>query len=241
MTNAERVLSIARKQVGVRENPARSNNVKYNTWYYGRTVYGEDYPWCMAFVQWCYNEALLKLPFLTASCTALYDWYAQNHPECIVKKPTPGCIILYHWPNSKRRFNHTGIFERFDGKNLVAIEGNTGIGGSNETNGGQVMRRVRDPKYAKAFIKPLELEDEMSIDDFIKELTPDQAYKIYIKATDYMARMSLPTSWNSKEQLDQAVKDGITDGTRPMCPTTRLESSIMCDRILKKLLEMLKK
>ena len=54
MATAEKVLSIAREELGTKESPANSNKVKYNTWYYGREVSGSAYPWCIAFVQWVF-------------------------------------------------------------------------------------------------------------------------------------------------------------------------------------------
>lgn len=36
MATAEKILEIARSQIGTRESPANSDNVKYNTAYYGR-------------------------------------------------------------------------------------------------------------------------------------------------------------------------------------------------------------
>ena len=51
---ARRFLEIAASQVGVTEYPSGSNKVKYNTWYYGREVSGEWYPWCMVFIEWCF-------------------------------------------------------------------------------------------------------------------------------------------------------------------------------------------
>ena len=62
MAAAERVLSIARRELGTKESPANSNRVKYNAWYYGREVSGSAYPWCMAFVQWVFAQAGVKLP-----------------------------------------------------------------------------------------------------------------------------------------------------------------------------------
>ena len=50
---AEALIAIAARQIGVKESPANSNNVKYNTWYYGQAVSGAAYPWCAAFVSWC--------------------------------------------------------------------------------------------------------------------------------------------------------------------------------------------
>lgn len=51
---AKRLLEIAASQVGIKESPANSNNVKYNTWFYGRAVSGSAYAWCGAFVSWCF-------------------------------------------------------------------------------------------------------------------------------------------------------------------------------------------
>lgn len=51
---AARLLEIAESQVGVKESPSGSNNVKYNTWYYGHAVSGDAYPWCCVFVEWCF-------------------------------------------------------------------------------------------------------------------------------------------------------------------------------------------
>lgn len=43
MATAKELLTIARKQLGICENPPGSNNVRYNTWYYGREVMGSAY------------------------------------------------------------------------------------------------------------------------------------------------------------------------------------------------------
>lgn len=228
MTNTERILAVARKEIGVRENPAGSGNVKYNTWYYGRPVSGSGFAWCVVFCQWAYEQAGLSLPRLTASCSSLLAWYKAYEPECIVKKPVPGDLVIFDWPNTSARTDHIGIVEYAKGNELITIEGNTSI--ANDSNGGRVMRRNRNKKYVVAYIHPRQLEDTMDINTFIAEMTPEQAYKIYSKACDHMARQPLPVNWNAKEQLAKAVKDGITDGTRPMCPMTRLEGALMADR-----------
>ena len=74
MTTGKDVLTAALSQLGIKESPPNSNLVKYNTWYYGKEVSGGAYPWCMAFVQWCYARAGAALPFKTASCGALLRW-----------------------------------------------------------------------------------------------------------------------------------------------------------------------
>ena len=50
------IVAVALGEVGVTESPPGSNNVKYNTWRYGRTVSGDKYMWCANFVAWCANE-----------------------------------------------------------------------------------------------------------------------------------------------------------------------------------------
>ena len=40
MATVSELLEIARRQIGVKESPPNSNNVRYNTWYYGREVSG---------------------------------------------------------------------------------------------------------------------------------------------------------------------------------------------------------
>lgn len=148
MTNAERILSVAVGEIGTKERPANSNNVKYNTWYYNQEVYdgknGGKYPWCMTYVQWVYNEAGFMLPYKTASCSGLLGWYKTNKPNCITGSPIPGCIVIYN--------GHTGILESINGTKITVIEGNTSLTDNN--NGGEVMRRTRSTSTVVAFIKP---------------------------------------------------------------------------------------
>ena len=57
MAKASDVLRCARSQIGVKESPAGSNCVRYNTDYYGRAVRGSAYPWCVVFQWWCVRAA----------------------------------------------------------------------------------------------------------------------------------------------------------------------------------------
>ena len=66
MATAEKILEIARSQIGARESPANSDNVKYNTAYYGREVSGK-YPWCAVFVWWVFREAAAQCKAWTKS------------------------------------------------------------------------------------------------------------------------------------------------------------------------------
>lgn len=66
---AKKLLEIAQSQVGTEESPANSNNVKYNTWFYGQTVSGSEYPWCAAFVAWCFAALAGEIGVTTGTAT----------------------------------------------------------------------------------------------------------------------------------------------------------------------------
>lgn len=55
---AQMIIGTAYSQLGIKEKPRNSNNVKYNTWFYGHAVRGNDYAWCMTFVEWLFAHAL---------------------------------------------------------------------------------------------------------------------------------------------------------------------------------------
>lgn len=148
MAAVKDVLDVARKELGVRESPPNSNEVKYNDWYYGRHVSGKAFPWCMAFVQWCFDRAGAPLPYLTVSCSSLLTWYQRNQPWAVYKSPEPGDIVIYN-------FGHTGIVESVNGNTITAIEGNTSpSAGGSQSNGGMVCRKTRGIKTVTAFIRP---------------------------------------------------------------------------------------
>lgn len=140
-------LDIARGEIGVAESPRNSNKTKYGAWYGVNGV-----PWCMIFVQWCFDQSGNALPYKTASCSGLLNWVKKNRKAWISTDPQPGDIIIY-------TFGHTGILEQADAASVTAIEGNTAIG--NDTNGGSVMRRVRSRAAVQAYIRPEIKEEKM--------------------------------------------------------------------------------
>lgn len=164
MTVSE-LLKIASNEVGVKEKPSGSNNVKYNHWYYNKPeVYGSAYPWCAAFVSWCFRGT--KLVKKTASCNTMLDWFEKN--KQLVSQPAPGDIVFFKFAAIARRTNHVGIVERVDGKTIYTIEGNTSLKSSD--NGGCVMRRKRS-KSIVAFARPAyENENNKLVVDIVQEV-----------------------------------------------------------------------
>ena len=149
-TIIQHILDIARSQIGTLESPINSNKTKYGKWY------GLDgNPWCMMFVQWCFAQAGQALPYKTASCSDLLNWYRKNQPDRVNTTAQPGDIVIYH-------FGHTGIVESVGANTITAIEGNTSPGNSgSQDNGGGVFRRTRKLSQVRAFIRPkLKTESE---------------------------------------------------------------------------------
>lgn len=146
------IVEIAKSQLGVCESPPNSNKVKYNTWYYGREVSGAAYPWCMAFVEWVFNEAGFKL-FKTASCSAMVNQYKTKSPKQIIKgEYQVGDIIFFDFSGKKTKTEHVGICVGVNGSQIITIEGNTSI--SNNSNGREVMQRARSLSSISCAIRP---------------------------------------------------------------------------------------
>lgn len=148
-----KLIEIAESQIGVIEKP--NNDVIYNTWIYGKEVNGSQYPWCGAFVSWCFDQAGLPLGKIDLSHGFVGCPYAVANVHKwgkIVTVPTEGCVVFYDW-NGDGKFDHTGIFVKDLGNGLFeAIEGNTSF--KDNSNGGMVMRRS-DRKYKHAiFVLP---------------------------------------------------------------------------------------
>ena len=210
---AERILALARRELGVTEQPAGSNRVKYNTAYYGREVSGAGYPWCCTFLWWLFRQAgaanLFYGGYRTAYCPTLMAYHAQ---QTVKGDYRPGDVIFFNF-SGKSSAAHVGICEKWDGTNITTIDGNTGAG--NEANGGAVMRRTRNKKYIVGAYRPNYEEDEK-----VTQLQFDNLM------ADWLARQSeRPESpWG---KMPEAKRMGITDGTRPQSFATREEVATM--------------
>ena len=148
---AERVIELARSQVGVTEYPPNSNNVIYNTSYYGHPVNGSAYPWCCTFIEWLFKSEpnLIKR---TASCSDLLKWCRAN--ALIVDKPQVGDLVFFNFNNPNVLAQHIGIVDKPKGaKDVYSIEGNTSDKGSQD-NGGAVLRKHRTGKCIVAYARP---------------------------------------------------------------------------------------
>lgn len=152
------VALLAATQVGISENPPNSNNVRYNTWFYGREVSGNAYPWCMVFVQWVFAQLGVALPQRTASCGALMR-AAQMSSQWVTEDYRPGDVVIYDFPGGAAT-DHCGIVESVTDSGVVAIEGNTGSG--SDADGGQVQRRSRAFSVIVGAVRAKDLMEEVT-------------------------------------------------------------------------------
>lgn len=201
------LLKIAAGELGTTESPASSNRTKYGKW-----MDLDGQPWCMSFVQWCFDQAGTPLPYKTGSCSALLSWYKEHRPECVfVSGPLPGDIAIF-------TFGHTGIVEKALPGAVLCIEGNTSPGAAgSQDNGGGVYRRQRNLALVRAFIRPFPKKEDIMT-----------GKEIYDALNDYLSRQPVP-NW-AKKELEEAVKMGITDGSNPMQLIPRYQAVILAKR-----------
>lgn len=166
MATVIEILKIAVKEIGTKESPANSNNVKYNTWYYGKSVNGSAYPWCAAFICWLFNEIGASKLFCggkkTAYCPTIENYYKSIGKYYGKTEGKAGDLCLMDF--GKGRASHIGIVEskNADGS-YVIIEGNTST--ASNDNGGTVMRRTRKQNVIRGFARP-NYDLEITVDNY---------------------------------------------------------------------------
>lgn len=185
MATVKELIQAAEKYLGITESPAGSNNVIFNTRYYGREVSGSAYPWCCAF-QWCLFQDVGAAELFygggrTASCTTLYNWYRRQGQTVSRNDLKPGDLVFFVFDGNKNGvMNHIGLCVAVEEGYVTTIDGNTGSG--NEANGGAVMKRRRALKYVGGAARPnYAEEEEMKIYHFVEEM-PEWAQSAATKA-----------------------------------------------------------
>jgi hypothetical protein len=152
---ANELIKAASADLGYMESPKNSNKTKFGKWF---GLDGE--PWGMQAVQYWCSKAGEALPYKTASCSGLLNWYKKNKPESVFNTPEPGDIVIYN-------FGHTGIVEAVSGNSITAIEGNTSADDKgSQDNGGGVYRRKRSKSLASGYIRVCMEEEEMTYEKF---------------------------------------------------------------------------
>ena len=149
---ADAVVNLALSYVGIAEAPV--NDVIFNTHYYGHSVNGSKYPWCMAFVWDVFRIAEASELFYdgkkTASCPTLMAW--ADDKKKLYTTGQRGDIVFFNFGGGNVA-THTGIVvtANADGS-CETVEGNTGS--VSQTNGGMVATKHRTKGVILGFYRP---------------------------------------------------------------------------------------
>ena len=166
---AERIVSAAQAEIGVKESPANSNRVKYNTAYYGREVSGADFPWCCAFIWWVFHSVGADDLFFgggkTAYCPAVETYYRKKGQW--FSEPKVGDLALFDF-SGKGVASHIGIVASVNADgSITTVEGNTAL--TNDDNGGAVMLRIRKRSAVRGFARPAYEDKDGTVDNLLAD------------------------------------------------------------------------
>ena len=145
---AKRLIEVATAEIGVIEGP-KDNETKY-----GKYTKADFQPWCGSFVNWCGNEAGVKIPNTVFTPSAAAAFKKSGAPTAgDLADAEPGDIAYFDFPaDGVNRISHVGIVVKDNEDGTVwCIEGNTSSKKSgSQRNGGEVCRQLRAFKKNKA-------------------------------------------------------------------------------------------
>lgn len=137
------VMQTAQNQIGITENPPGSNNVVFNTDFYGQEVSGDAYSWCCVFVWWLFNKSGNGAAFYdgekVSRCGLVYNWAQNNGLFINSSEAKYGDIVLF----GDNEHIEVVVSNNGDGT-FTTIGGNTsGDGTGSQSNGGCVALKTR--------------------------------------------------------------------------------------------------
>jgi len=153
----EKILNLAKKEIGVEEIDGTNCGVRVNEYKSATSLDPkESWPWCAAFICWLFRESMKngKYTFArptTAGAWNFENWCLKQDRSVLLKKPhnnniTAGDIVIF-------KFSHIGIAISCPDENgyINTIEGNTDGEGSRE--GGAVLQKRRKVSSIRSVIK----------------------------------------------------------------------------------------
>jgi len=147
----ERLLGIARAQIGYREGRANGhwNNIQKYSLLVPGLGWSQGMAWCATWASWVPLEAGAAALFpRTASCATGVKWFRDRGQ--FSEYPRVGSQIFFGAGGS----THTGLVESFTADTVTSIEGNTNTDGSAEGNGVYRQTRQRRSSYVYGYGHP---------------------------------------------------------------------------------------
>jgi len=143
-----RLIEVAKAEVGVIEGP-KDNETKY-----GKYAKANFQPWCGSFVNWCADEAGVKVPNTVYTPSGAQAFKKKGSwIDGDIADPEPGDIAYFDFPSDGvDRISHVGIVVKDNEDGTVwCIEGNTSSKkAGSQRNGGEVCKQLRAFKKNKA-------------------------------------------------------------------------------------------
>lgn len=143
----DRIIKVARSQIGVKESPPGSNMTQYNKWYGA----GPN-PWCAYFVSWVLAQAGHQIYVQTEKgfsyCPSGLAHFQKHGLLSNICKP--GRIVFFDWypGTSKSNCWHVGIALKHDKGYVYSIDGNSGKGSM------EVAEMRRSERYVLGYADP---------------------------------------------------------------------------------------
>jgi hypothetical protein len=150
------------------EDPLGSNNVKYNTWFYGRKVSGDDFRWCAAYQAWVAAHGGISdiMPTGLANVPGWRDYFKERGR--LFSKPMVGDLVIFIFSATER---HIGFVETVasDGS-FMSIEGNVGsrVMRVKHRQGDPGIVGYGRPDYAK--VEEDDMPDEKTFKKWVREV-----------------------------------------------------------------------
>ena len=117
---------------------------------YGKFTKANGLPWCGSFVNWCANEAGVKMHSVVSTAVGAHKFKEINRWSDL---PQLGYLAFMDFPHDGvDRISHIGIVVGLiDDKTCLTIAGNTS-GSGDQRNGGMVMIKVRSFAKGKEIV-----------------------------------------------------------------------------------------
>jgi hypothetical protein len=131
---AARLIEVALAEVGTVEEG--DNLTKY-----GKFMKADGLPWCGSFVNWCADQAGVKIPSMVSTAAGANK--LKDIGRWITDKPQVGDLCFMDFPHDGiDRISHIGIVVKAGATSVICVEGNTS-GSGDQRNGGMVMIKRR--------------------------------------------------------------------------------------------------
>ena len=131
---AARIIDVALAEVGTIETGE-------NVTKYGAFTKADGLPWCGSFVNWCYDQAGVKIPSMVSTAAGAHSM--KERGRWIEDEPALGDLCFMDFPHDGiDRISHIGIVVKVGKVSVLTIEGNTS-GEGDQRNGGMVMLKRR--------------------------------------------------------------------------------------------------